>query len=41
MSIREVIPDEGQALIGISRREITPPVGIYGRMWGASTHERS
>lgn len=37
----EVTPFEGQALIGIVRREITPPFGIYGRMWGASNHDKS
>jgi len=26
---------------GVARREITPPVGIYHRMWGAATHNRS
>lgn len=41
MSSPEVIPCEGQALIGISRFDITPPVGIYGRMWGASKHDKS
>ncbi|MEI6038691.1 MAG: neutral/alkaline non-lysosomal ceramidase N-terminal domain-containing protein [Actinomycetes bacterium] len=41
MSSPQVIPYEGQALIGISRREITPPIGIYGRMWGASSHDIS
>ena len=25
--------------IGIARRDITPPVGIYSRNWGAATHE--
>lgn len=25
----------------ITRRDITPPVGIYHRMWGAATHDRS
>jgi hypothetical protein len=25
----------------IARAEITPPVGIYHRMWGAATHDRS
>ena len=25
----------------IARRDITPPVGIYHRMWGAATHERA
>jgi hypothetical protein len=25
----------------VARCEVTPPVGIYHRMWGASTHERA
>ncbi|MBI3429381.1 MAG: neutral/alkaline non-lysosomal ceramidase N-terminal domain-containing protein [Actinobacteria bacterium] len=41
MPLPEVIPYEGLALIGISRRDVTPPVGIYGRMWGASNHDKS
>lgn len=36
-----VDPFEGRAQIGFSRREITPPFGIYGRMWGASNHDES
>jgi hypothetical protein len=27
--------------VGIARCDITPPVGIYHRMWGAATHERA
>lgn len=27
--------------LGIARCDITPPVGIYHRMWGAATHDRS
>jgi len=41
MTSLEVTPFEGQAFIGIVKREITPPFGIYGRMWGASNHDRS
>jgi hypothetical protein len=26
-------------LIGIAREDITPPVGIYSRMWGAAEHD--
>jgi hypothetical protein len=25
----------------VARRDVTPPVGIYHRMWGAATHDRS
>ncbi len=36
-----VDPFEGRAQIGFARRDITPPFGIYGRMWGASNHDKS
>lgn len=32
---------QGACRFGIARGEITPPVGIYHRMWGAATHDRS
>jgi hypothetical protein len=28
-----------RGLIGVARQDITPPVGIYARSWGAATHE--
>jgi hypothetical protein len=28
-----------RGLIGISRVDVTPPVGIYARSWGAATHD--
>jgi hypothetical protein len=30
-----------RCLFGIARCDITPPVGIYHRMWGAATHDRA
>ena len=30
-----------QLRFGIARRDITPPVGIYCRMWGAAAHDRA
>lgn len=27
--------------VGLSRGDVTPPVGIYHRMWGAAPHDRS
>lgn len=30
-----------RCLLGVATCDITPPVGIYHRMWGAATHERA
>jgi hypothetical protein len=35
----EVVPSAYSGLIGIARRDATPPDGIYARMWGAATHD--
>src|SRR6185295_14150666 len=32
---------QSRCLVGVRRCDITPPVGMYHRMWGAATHDRS
>ena len=32
---------ESTCQFGMARQEITPPVGIYHRMWGAATHQQA
>jgi hypothetical protein len=32
---------QSRCRVGIATCDITPPVGIYHRMWGAATHERA
>lgn len=32
---------QSRCFVGIARGDITPPVGIYHRMWGAAVHDRS
>ncbi len=35
----DVKPPSVAALIGAAKRDITPPVGIYARQWGAASHD--
>ncbi|MCX5659938.1 MAG: neutral/alkaline non-lysosomal ceramidase N-terminal domain-containing protein [Planctomycetota bacterium] len=34
-------PASASLIAGVARRDITPPVGIYSRMWGAAKHDVS
>src|SRR3954470_6502069 len=36
----EIVAHQGHVLFGIARRDITPPVGIYGRWWPRATWDR-
>lgn len=36
-----VVTPQSRCRFGIASDDITPPVGIYHRMWGAATHDRS
>src|SRR6476646_1002830 len=40
-SAKTVETPQSRVRVGLARCEITPPVGIYHRMWGAATHERA
>lgn len=40
-SMPHVDTPNSRCLLGIARCDITPPVGIYHRMWGAATHDRA
>jgi hypothetical protein len=39
--MRHVDTHQSLCRFGIARCDITPPVGIYHRMWGAATHDRA
>jgi hypothetical protein len=38
---RRVETPQSQCRVGMARADITPPVGIYHRMWGAAAHDRA
>src|SRR5262245_34825733 len=40
-TLTSVLTPQSFCRFGIARCDITPPVGIYHRMWGAATHERA
>jgi hypothetical protein len=39
--VTEVRPSAFAGLIGVGRRDTTPPHGIYARMWGAASHDQA
>lgn len=41
MSTRIVSTPTSRLRLGLARAEVTPPVGIYHRMWGAARHDRA
>src|SRR5438876_3663111 len=36
-----IVAPQSRCCVGLARADITPPVGIYHRMWGAALHDRS
>jgi hypothetical protein len=41
MSTRQVNTPTSRVRFGLARTDVTPPVGIYHRLWGAARHEQA
>lgn len=40
-SLKTCVSHQSVCRVGVAVRDITPPVGIYHRMWGAALHDRA
>ena len=39
MTVVEHVFSTTHCAFGVAKRDVTPPVGIYSRSWGAATHD--